>query len=287
MNDSRLQPTRRCLPQIDLRWHHAQMKINYLLLFSLLCSSWVVNAWGTHSHEMVAEIAARHLQPETRKVIEELLGDRADLAMRDVASWADTIRDQPRYRSTSPLHYVNFPRNQCSYSAQRLCANGRCVVDAILKHAKALADTRRSRTERAEDLAFLIHYVGDVHQPLHAGWREDRGGNDFQIQVGRKGSNLHALWDDTLARRAGLSVAKYADRLDAAAAVRSDTSWSTRAPSLWAEESCRLVMDHVYPESGRVSRDYLDRSVPIVEARIRIAGLRLAALLDSVLAQWH
>jgi hypothetical protein len=259
------------------------MNILRLVLIPILLTPALAWAWGPHSHELVAEIAARHLDPAPRAVVEELLGDRADLAMREIATWADRVREQPQFRGTAPLHYVNFPRDVCHYDARKYCRDGRCVVAAIGRYVAELADRDNSDRDRADALAFVIHFVGDIHQPLHAGWGEDRGGNDVQIRIDRKGSNLHALWDDTLARSARLRVREHADKLLASPVSAKRLAWSTAAPVLWAEESCRALAAGVYPDAPDISDAYMQRMLPLAEERIELAGRRLAALLNAVL----
>jgi hypothetical protein len=259
------------------------MKIHVSLLIAALLFPVMVCAWGPHSHEVVAEIAARHLDPGARREVERLLGDRADLAMREIATWADRIREQPKFRDTAPLHYVNFARNACRYDAGKYCRGDRCVVAAIGRYVAQLADRDNSDQERADALAFVIHFVGDIHQPLHAGWGEDRGGNDVQVRIGRKGSNLHALWDDTLARSAGLRVREHADKLLASPLPARRMQWSDAAPAAWAEESCRVIAEGVYPATPDVGDAEMARMLPVAEARIELAGRRLAAVLNTVL----
>ncbi|PIV35334.1 MAG: hypothetical protein COS34_03210 [Lysobacterales bacterium CG02_land_8_20_14_3_00_62_12] len=241
-------------------------------------------AWGPHGHQLVAEIAARQLEPGPRLAVEGLLGDRADLAMRDASTWPDEVREQPDYRATGPLHYVNFPRGQCHYRARRDCREGRCIVAAINHYVALLADRQASTPTRAEALRFVIHLVGDIHQPLHAAWKDDRGGNDFQVRIGREGRNLHSLWDDTLARLGGLNVREHADQLLQSPMPGARLQWNRQATVAWAEESCRAVVLGVYPASADIDPDYLARMRPIAEGRMELAGRRLAVLLNQVLA---
>ncbi len=258
------------------------MNILRLVLIPIVLVPTLAWAWGPHSHELVAEIAARHLDPAPRAVVEDLLGDRADLAMREMATWADRVREQPQFRGTAPLHYVNFPRDVCHYDAGRNCRGGRCVVAAIGTYVAQLADRNTGRQARADALAFVIHFVGDIHQPLHVGWGDDRGGNDVQVRVDGKGSNLHALWDDTLARSARLRVREHADKLLASPLTAKRVAWGDAAPVLWAEESCRALARGVYPDAPDISDAYMQRMLPLAEERIELAGRRLAALLNAV-----
>lgn len=255
------------------------------ILLALLSAARPAQAWGPHSHQLVAEIAARGLQPAPRREVERLLGDRADLAMREASTWPDTIREQPGYRDTGPLHYNNFPRGQCQYRPQRDCRKGRCVVGAIERFTALLADRTASDQKRAEALRFIIHFVGDIHQPLHAGWDDDRGGNDFQVRIGREGRNLHSLWDDYLARQAGLGLRAHRDKLERLHFKPGQLAWDRAAPVRWVEESCRVIASGVYPTSPDIDRAYIERMLPVAERRIALAGQRLAVVLNALLGE--
>src|SRR5688572_18371585 len=146
-------------------------------------------AFGPNGHEIVAEIASRELTPRARAEVERLLGDRASNAMRQWSSWPDGLREWPGYGSTGALHYLNFPRGECRYVPQRDCRNGKCVVGAIERFI-AVLESRAPDRDRADALKWVIHLVGDVHMPLHAGWGHDRGGNDVQLRYRGEGWNL-------------------------------------------------------------------------------------------------
>jgi len=255
------------------------------IVLALLFGAGPVQAWGPHGHQLVAEIAARLLRPSARREVERLLGDRADLAMREASTWPDTIRDQPGYRDTGPLHYNNFPRGQCQYRPQRDCRNGRCLVGAIERFAALLADSGAGDRKRAEALRFVIHFVGDIHQPLHAGWGDDRGGNDFQVRIGRDGRNLHSLWDDYLIRQAGLGLRAHRDQLERLQFKPGQLVWDRAAPARWVEESCRVIALGVYPDTPAIDRAYVERMRPVAERRIALAGQRLAVLLNALLGE--
>jgi hypothetical protein len=155
------------------------------------------------------------------------------------------------------------------------------VVAAIGKYSAILANRRNSPAERAEALAFVVHFVGDVHQPLHAGYRHDAGGNDYQVRWHGRGTNLHRVWDSLMLDGTHLSAAQYARKLQA-----ESTSLATGGtPAEWAEESCRIDRDRdVYPSSRFIDQAYVQRELPIAERRLRQAGVRLAALLNRDLA---
>jgi hypothetical protein len=241
-----------------------------------------VRAWGSQGHQIVAQIAAQKLTPSARASVESLLRDRAPNAMREAANWADDLRDIPGMEVTAPFHYVNFPRGDCRYVARRDCPGGRCVVAALEQHARELRESGDPE-RRATALRWVIHLVADIHQPLHAAWADDRGGNDLQVQRRGKGTNLHALFDSGLLNERRLRAVPYADLLLAGPApTAAQTRWNAEAPRRWAVESCALVAQ-AYPESGRIDDAYADRVRGQLEARLRLAGFRLAALLNASL----
>ena len=243
-----------------------------------------VFAFGPLGHEVVAEIASRHLSPAARAEVERLLHDRASNAMRQWSGWPDDLREWPGYGSTAPLHYLNFPVNQCTYVPRRDCRNGKCVIGALERFVATAADRTLPDARRADALKWVIHLVGDVHMPLHAAWGYDRGGNDEQVQFRGDGMNLHKLWDSGLINTRRLRAVPYSDDLLARPRHAFDTGWRAGSASRWAEESCRIVRDGaIYPEHPRIDRGYLDRNLPVIERRLLEAGTRLAAVLNTTL----
>ena len=256
--------------------------ITTLLATVILLCAWDAHAWGPAGHRMVAELAERRLAPAARADVHRLLHIlRAD-SLADVATWADDLRRDPeqaaRGRATAPLHFINFASADCRYDAARDCPGGRCVVAAISEHARVLGNRSRSDADRADALRMLVHFVADAHQPLHAGYRADRGGNRYQVQLDGKGSNLHSVWDSPVLASRGLGWRRHA-----AALARMQAPRGGGSPASWAEESCRMTRD-IYPEGHRVGQDYLDRLRPLAERRVREAGVRLAELLERSLA---
>lgn len=252
-----------------------------LLALGALLVPGLATAWGPLGHEVVAEIAARQLTPEARAMVEDLLGAPAADALRDHASWADDIRAFEGLGITAPYHYLNFPDGSCSYTPARDCLGGRCIVSALERFTDQL---RRGadREARAVALKWVLHLVADVHQPLHAGRAEDRGGNDVQVRWQGDGTNLHALLDSGLISRRGARPVPYATALltELPQPTRAATRWSREGPREWAEESCRLVPG-MYPRGPRIDRTFADRTRAVLEARLLLAGLRLAALLNA------
>jgi hypothetical protein len=242
----------------------------------------LAHAWGPAGHRLVAELAQGQLEPGTAAQIRQLIGSHS---LADVATWADDLRDDESQRAlgraTAPLHYINFGSAACRYDATRDCPDGRCVVGGIERYAGVLGDRARSRAERAEALRFVVHLVADAHQPLHAGYRADRGGNRFQVQFNGRGSNLHAVWDTPVLASRKLGWPRHAREL-----ARKPLPAASGTPAQWVEESCRMTRDDgIYPSVHRVDQRYLARMRPLAERRVRSAAARLAAVLDRALEQ--
>jgi hypothetical protein len=250
-----------------------------IALAALLSCAPAALAWGPLGHRIVARLAEAQLTPQARAAARTLLAVRGARHLSDIAVWADDLRDADPvlFQRTKRLHFVNFQSHDCIYEPPRDCRDGECVVAAIDKYSAVLADPGNRPAVRAEALAFVVHFVGDVHQPLHADFRHDAGGNDFQVRWHGRGSNLHRIWDSTMLDTAHLSAARYARRLEA----ERTPVVTAGTPAEWAEESCRIDRDDgVYPDGHTINQAYVDRELPIAERRLRQAGARLAELLN-------
>lgn len=163
-------------------------------------------AWGTEGHQVIASLAAAQLSAKARTEVVRLLALEPGATLSSISTWADERRNP----STGAWHYVNFPRDTCTFDAQRDCPDGSCVVGAIEKQLEILASGAPEEA-RLRALKYVVHFVGDIHQPLHAGYYDDKGGNKYQLQAFMRGSNLHALWDTGLIR----NLSEDADALSA------------------------------------------------------------------------
>ncbi len=262
-----------------------------LLATALLVAAPAALAWGPLGHRIVADLAQPRLTPGARAEVERLLASEHAARLADVADWADRLRDDPTpdmavlARETAPLHYVNM-HGSCIYKPARDCPDGRCVVHAIGHYARILGDRSRPAAERAQALNFVVHFVGDAQQPLHAGYRDDKGGNEVQVIFAGRGSNLHRVWDSGLLSTRHLDAAEYAALLEreGPVALPEPVAPFDGAAAQWVEQSCRIVMDDgVYPSGRRIGAAYVGRMRPIAERQLRLGGARLAALLNRVL----
>ena len=283
------------------------MRIPVILATALLtlAISPAALAWSALGHRMVGELAQRHISPAALAQVELLLAGEPDPTLAGVADWADRLRDldPERFKATSRWHYVNTPPGlDCDYDAARDCPGGNCVIGAIQAQRRILADRSQPLEARRDALKFIVHFVGDVHQPMHANNHDDLGGNRYQVSLrtelqpeayarnhyvdGVMGTNLHSIWDYYILGAEGLSLAQYSDRLDALPWPPMPADGPQTGPEAWAGESCRLVdARDIYPPSHKLDDAYLDHFRPLAEQRVRQAAWRLAQILDADLGQ--
>lgn len=276
-----------------------RIRVSTLLFAAFLAASPAALAWSALGHRMVGAIAERHLDPAAEARVRELLAGEPDPTLAGVAYWADALRnDSPaQFKATSRWHYINAQGGGCDFDLVRDCPDGNCVVAQIDRQRAILADRTQPREARRDALKFLVHLVGDVHQPMHAGDRTDAGGNQYQISLatalepeayardkyvdGVMGTNLHSVWDYYILGARGLSLPQYSRALDALPWPPS-TETPSSAPMAWAKESCRLIeARHLYPDGHKLDDGYLDAMRPLAEQRIRQAAWRLASMLNA------
>ncbi|MCW8807027.1 MAG: S1/P1 nuclease [Rhodanobacter sp.] len=247
-------------------------------------------AWGPLGHSVVAELAQQHLSPSAETEVEQLLAPEHTRSLADIANWADQVQDDPARASlwaqTRSQHYINFHAANCDYVPPRDCRGGRCVVAGLQYYVNILSDRRQPSAARREALKFVVHLVADIHQPLHAGYRNDKGGNTYQVQFDGQGTNLHKVWDSALLNTRDLDWQTYARRLDTPVPVSLplpivplDNPYAQ-----WAEESCRITAaTGFYPADHKISQAYVHAELPVAERRLRQAGRRLAGVLNLAL----
>lgn len=262
------------------------------VLLALLLVVPAAQAWGPLGHSIVAALAQQQLSPAAEAEVEHLLAADHTTQLADIASWPDEIQDNPAldglWQQTRRLHYINFRGGPtCDYVPPRDCSDGECVVDGLAHYVAILGDTSQSDAARLQALKFVVHFVGDIHQPLHAGYRDDLGGNKYQVQFEGKGSNLHRVWDSGMLETRGLDWQAYARKLEAEGPVALPPPIAPldNPYAQWAEESCRITAEPgFYPHGHKIDQAYVDAELPVAESQLRIAGRRLAAVLNQALA---
>jgi hypothetical protein len=284
-----------------------------VVLGILLCpaAAW---AWGLDGHKIVAVIAADNLTPAAASHVASILGVPADKRAIATAMEAASIRPDTEFRdeypATAPWHFIDICLQDRRAEVPERCAGGNCVTAKIGDYSKRLKDGNYDRWGAAGDLAFLIHFVGDVHQPLHAATDDDRGGNCVKVDLHSQESDLHTVWDTPIVKRLEYSIDSgrpetTAHRLEQTyAAERATDSWIPADDIAW--ESNQIARTDIYaalripiepcepaahicrnPAGHPVELDstYLDRADSIAGHQLARGGFRLASLLNETWPQ--
>ncbi|MGN6392473.1 MAG: S1/P1 nuclease [Gemmatimonadales bacterium] len=241
--------------------------------------------WWDLGHRIVARLAEQRLTPHARDAVRDILGGQS---LADASVWADNIR---QYRhDADALHYVNIPLADTAYDPARDCPDGRCVIAAIAADRAVLANPVAAGTDRAEALRFLVHFMGDLHQPLHVADDGDRGGNRRTVYLLGDSTNLHAVWDGALLERQGATeqsrltlLRRQMDTMDLAALERGTVAD-------WAMEGHRTAVSVAYgliPRDGRLDQAYVDAAGTAIDHALIAAGVRLARVLNETLANYR
>ncbi|MFA9200599.1 MAG: S1/P1 nuclease [Cypionkella sp.] len=256
-------------------------------------------AWGFFGHEITARIALANISPASRRAIDRLIAHERELgtpacrvrSLPEAATWPDCVRRESwRWGYTAAWHFQTQPIGE-EYDVRKNCAGGNCVSAQIERNHRILADESLPANVRLEALAFMVHFAGDIHMPLHSGDNEDRGGNDVAASYGIvAGRNLHSIWDGALAERAITSASPPLVRRYGAA---ERAALAGGAPADWGRESWALARDFVYPNAfgsggpGReaaLTQEAIVAALPVAQRRVAQAGLRIADLLETALA---
>ena len=276
-----------------------------LVAIVLLALSQPAAAYWNYGHETVAAIAWTRLSPAIRAKIGRLISHAPELAtpqcpirsIEQASIWADCVKPGERFSYAYSWHFQNI--DICKpFEIKANCQFGNCVSAQITRNARLLKDRTLPARERLQALAFLVHFVGDLHQPLHAGDRDDQGGNKVEASYGavtRPRMNLHAIWDGYLAERAISSPKAGAAGLIADMPVAERVSAAAGTVEDWSRENWDVARDHVYapvsggdpcmnrPERVAVDNSAIDAAIPVLRRQVTRGGLRLARLLDEAL----
>ncbi len=257
-----------------------------LLIAFLLVAPAPTLAWGKTGHRVIGDIAARLVRPHTRTAIRRILGPEG---IAEASTWPDFERSNPDafwQNEAGPYHYVTVPVGK-TYVDVGAPPEGDAVT-ALTKFAATVRDPAASRAAKALALRFIIHIVGDLHQPLHAGNGADKGGNDVKVTFNRKATNLHAVWDSGLIDQDQLSYSELSQWLFARITRAQRREWRVTDPTMWVDESAS-IRDRIYPppperpgEPVKLGFDYIYAWTATRDARLEQGGVRLAAYLDTL-----
>jgi hypothetical protein len=264
-------------------------------------------AYWEYGHQTIARIAYANVTPRTQRAITRLLAQTSRLdtpecpatTIEGASTWADCVKPlkgpdgKSRFGYAYNWHFQDV--NICQpFTLEEACKDGNCVSAQITRDVAILKDKRASAKDRAQALVFLIHFVGDLHQPLHAGEKGDKGGNDVVAAYGTyspRRFNLHSVWDGTLAERAITSGPSLVRRYPAPEKRRI----AAGTVEDWSRESWKVAHDVVYasalkgdpcaPSPAKVTLDAatIEQIVPVARLEVERGGLRLAKLLDAAL----
>jgi hypothetical protein len=234
-------------------------------------------SWGFKGHRAIATIAQKHLTSNTAYVVSAYLKGEA---MADVSTWADENRNP----KTAPWHYLNLPLGLTHEAfIKAVSQSDNNVYSAILKMEASLRDKNVSAEEKNEALKYLIHLIGDAHQPMHVSRKEDKGGNTIQLRFDNKGTNLHSLWDGRLINHEGLSEADIVKNYNVAT-VAQIKQWQSDSPMEWLWESYQISSElYKFAKPGQTIDDaYYQKYIQVTRKRIDQAGIRLAGELNKL-----
>lgn len=230
------------------------------------------NGFGVLGHRLAERVADSLLCPDAIAVVGQLSGSASLVGL---GAWADRVRYEPAWEHTAPWHYINVADDESVAAVSAATSNH--VIWAIEQFVDELADTGNAIERRTDALRFVVHFIVDVHQPLHVGRAGDRGGNGIELVVDGSTTNLHRLWDTGVLASARRGEAQLSAAV--AAHVRSQDEWLSSAPLDWAEES-RALRERVYAFERPISLQYLRDARVVVERRLAQAGVRLADTLN-------
>lgn len=251
------------------------MKI--IVLISALFCSLMAGAWGMIGHRVVGEVAEAHLNENAKERVAAILGT---MTLAEVSNWMDDIKSDDRYDSLRPWHYTTIPEGK-TYADITPSDNGD-VVQGIKQMINGLKSGELSAQREKEFLMILVHLVGDVHQPLHVGNGEDRGGNDIKVEWFWESSNLHRVWDS------GMIDSKQYSYTELSKLVNHPTkeevaTWQSSSVEDWANE-CLVFRDGIYdlPSNNKINYEYRYAHWDTIKQQLCKGGVRLAGILNEI-----
>lgn len=254
------------------------LHLNKKIMAILFCFAIIIlKAWGPTGHRVVGEVATQHIKKNTKRKIEKLLNHESLAA---VSTFGDDIKSDARYNAFYNWHFVNLSDNQ-KYNGEEH------IEGDVLHGIQICVDTIKSKKTSTADKAFylklLVHFIGDLHQPLHVGHKEDKGGNDIKVTWFKANSNLHRVWDENMIESYGMSYTELTQNLPYAdkEAIKNMQKGSVLD---WGYESQQLAQK-VYQSAKNdeaLGYAYQYQNFSIVKSQLQKGGLRLAKILDEV-----
>jgi len=269
------------------RFNYLSTMKRCLLLLSFSIAILALISWGFTGHRTVALIAEKHLAPYAKDAVADLLKGES---LASISTWADEIRNKPENKGTAPWHFINLPLGLSKSDFDKAVNDqGNGNLYTALKQANFfLGDSKTPIELKIESLKFLVHFVGDAHQPMHVSRAQDKGGNTIQLQFDGKGTNLHSLWDSKLLDKQGLSDVQLAADLDKGITPDQIKRWENDEFLDWLYESYQ-ISSQLYSEvknGSKLNDAYYKKHISTVNEQIAKAGIRLAYILNRALMSY-
>lgn len=251
--------------------------MRYLFSLFVLSVSMYAGAWGMLGHRVVGQVAEEHLTEKAKQRVSEILGD---MTLAEVSNWMDDIKSDHRYDSLRPWHYTTIPTGK-TYAEITPSEKGD-VVQGIKHVINGIKSGQLSSKEEREYIMILVHLIGDVHQPLHVGTGEDRGGNDVKVEWFWESSNLHRVWDSGLIESMQYSYTELTDLVNHPT-EQEVNDWQLKGVEDWANE-CLEFRDGIYdfPSSKKLNYEYRYQHWSTVKQQLCKGGVRLAGVLNEL-----
>ena len=252
-------------------------QLSVILIFSFSILSISAYGWGQTGHRVIGQIAENHLSNKARKNIRKILGNES-LAI--VSIWMDEVRSDSNYDHTHDWHWVSIPDGKTYDSCDKNHKGD--VIEASERMITLLKSGNTNLEKKREALKFLVHLIGDMHQPLHVGNGTDKGGNDVKIKWFYNSSNLHRIWDSGIIDKKELSYSELAKSIDFCTKDQI-TKWQEGTVKDWAHESMNY-REQVYATEDKenLSYEYMYKNWGLVQNQLLKAGVRLAGILNAI-----
>lgn len=252
-------------------------------------------AWGQDGHTAIGILAVNQLNQDALHELETIIRPLDKDAMAEACNWPDVYREDEEGEWSGPLHYVNIPRGKDTYDRARDCKvhpehrdhpegpTRYCVTESIKHYASRLGNRQVSNDERSQAFAWLCHLVGDLHQPLHAGFAHDRGGNDIDVKFEGEEMNLHRFWDSGLIHEKAGSWQYLVGQTVSFPDTPAASDWSQEMVDDWTSESHQLAERAAYPPKKKIKDSFADQTWVHIQKQISLAASRLALTVNTVL----
>jgi hypothetical protein len=259
------------------------MKKKYVLVPVMLVLSAMLQSWGKIGHCTVAQIASNHFTPQAKEAIANLLGKEN---LPDVANWADEIRSNPQFSSTGAWHYVNLPGglsfDEFKTAIRTMPAEN--VFKEVINCERILMNDKAQKNQKVMALKYLVHFIGDLHQPMHVSHADDKGGNAISINFFNNDSNLHSLWDSGLIEHQKETDYKKLEVAYDTATPEQITKWETDDIMTWLWESYQIssILYEEVKDNKTLGEDYYQEHIAVLQKQIEKGGIRLAGQLNAI-----